>query len=78
MPEGLTAQQLQEDNEQLRQHEEEQDEEEIEAMDLAMKEGVKAAEEVAQDLRQMEISEGMDVDDGAVEGAPLSPATSEK
>ena len=51
----------------------------IESMDLAMKEAMQEAEEVAQGMRQMEIAEGMDVDDGPqAEDAPLSPAASEK
>lgn len=78
-PKGLTKEQWQRDDEDLRQYMEERDHDEIEAMDLGMKEGMQGAEEVAQELRQLEIAEGMDVDDGPqVEGAPLSPATSEK
>jgi hypothetical protein len=68
-PKGLTAQELQKH--------EEQDSQEIEEMEIAKKEGMRAAEEVAQGLRQLDISKGVNVDDGAPSGAPLSPADSD-
>jgi hypothetical protein len=76
-PKGLTAQELQKHEEQVRQYEEEQDSQEIEEMEIAKKEGRRAAEEVAQGLRQLDISKGVNVDDGAPSGAPLSPADSD-
>jgi hypothetical protein len=72
-----TAQEMEKAEQQERQYNEEQDEQDIEAMDIAVKEGLQAAEEKAQELRQAEISEGMDVDMEAP-GAPASPAGSEK
>lgn len=69
-------------------YDEEQDEMDIEAMELAMKEGVKAAEETAHRIEQLQITEDvqsgetkageMEGDEMEVEGAPLSPAASEK
>jgi hypothetical protein len=78
-PKGLTAEELQKHEEQVHQYEEEQDYQEIEEMEIAMKEVGPGAEEAAQKLNQLKISAGMDVDDGPqVKGAPLSPAGSEK
>lgn len=74
-----TAQEMVNFDQQEDQYDEEQEEQDIEAMDLAIKEGMQAAEEKAQELRQAEISEGMDVDiDVEAPGAPPSPAGSEK
>jgi len=78
MAKGLTAEEMQKDDEHMREYEEEQTEQDQETMDIGMKEVHPGAEEVAQGIRQLEISEGMDVDDGPQEGAPLSPAASEK
>jgi hypothetical protein len=60
-------------------HDAEQEEQEIEAMDLAMKEGMEAAAETAEKLRQLDIAEGIAGEDKMdVEGAPPSPAGSDK
>jgi len=67
--------------EEVRKADQEEDDQVFEAMDLGGKEGRQGAEEIAQKLRQVEISEGMDVDvdvDMEVPGAPPSPAGSEK
>jgi hypothetical protein len=58
-------------------HDAEQEEQEIEAMDLAGKEGLKAAAETAEKFRQLEITEGIvgEGDKMDVEGAPPSPVS---